>query len=230
MSNLCVEFLYEKIGRHVAPDMKGQGDFLRKNIPHRTKKMPEGDPRRLGPAGCVLLASNEDSIVLAPLVGVRPVNGFKVIDPVFLPENEGKGVVIGRWLWKVKAPFVYAEQTKSPVGDNLRLSMSVRGGKFCTPNGVYAFDLSMCRDLAAKVLEAGASKKYVSYLSDQQRYGDLDPRDSGTANLQASLGVRLSGVETKYPALKGLRFPRIGSVEFDVLKLLVQAAEVDHGN
>lgn len=248
MESSPIGFAHRLIGRRIAPHLPGERDFLMKAVRHRVKEKEEVQPKigdkpkkektaaqkamagmsRLGPSGCLMMASEEDSILVAPLVGVASVDKFRVIDKELLPDGESVELIEGRWLWSVKTPFLYGEQGKGYVIDALSLSKSLRGGRFCSPSGVDAFDLVLCRDLALKIAEMGAVKAYREYASLIQKRDELSLGDAKTQELLRDVTKKISKLDEKYPGLKCLRLPRPRSMESDVLRKLLAAWEVDH--
>lgn len=226
MQQSPIEFLADTIGASIsaanAERLEDKRfDFLTKPVLQITKKNPKGGPVRLGPSGATFLASKKDSILIAPVVGVSDTESFRVIQYA----KPSKKVAIGRWLWTVEAPFIFAEQNKSFVGTNLRISQSLRGGIFCQPNGISAFDLVMCRELATRLIEGGATKKYIEMQQQTCKLIDTPHDQAGVAGMVNDINKKRNKLYEKYPVLKEVSLPWIGTMESIVLDYLIAANE-----
>jgi len=223
-----VEFLYHHLGQFIGPVSGGVSDFLKKAVLQRTKKVPTGAPMRLGPSGCVMMASSGDSVVIAPLVGIRQLDKLKVFDPGMLPEGVKADHIVGAWLWRVEAPFIWAEQGKSCVLGNLRVSQSLPGGQFCSTSGIEAFDLVFCRRIAQAILDLDAAKVYREYIGLRNRRREIDLNDQETKHLLDAVNKKIIKIEEKHKYIERLNFPWPESMEMLVLHKLIASKEVGY--
>ena len=223
-----VDFLYEQIGRHLIPG-DNHSAFLTNPVSQITggkkdKPLNEDNPRRLGAgAPITFLASEGDSIIVGPL-NVKPAPGFTPV----LKMEPSVPVFIGKWLWDVKAPFMWAVQEQAFVEKNLRISQSTYAGVYSTAKCIETFDLEFCRELATKLIEGGAEKKWKDMTFNIKRLKSTPGAASSMSNLVEAVTKDTKKLIGKYPVLENLRLPAPGTMESTVLGYLIAYKEFEN--
>lgn len=218
------EFLFEFIGRHVSSEI-GAAMFLKKPVPYVTVKNPNDGMQRLGSCGDVyLMASPDDSVIVAPLIGIANTSSFRVIRKAAPTRNAERG----RWLWTVAAPFLMAEQGKASVESNLRISRSLRGGIYCTSSGQEAFDLVMCREIATAVLDAGMSKQYSEMQMLRRKLAETPYDEESAQALFETISKKIKKLNAACPALEGVPVLWPDTMESRVVRWLIEAREAEN--